>query len=141
MKEVTVVKYISDDGRQFDTKALCEKYEATIRVSDALKQFAIDGPSTAYGEPSTLMSPDYKWYRAENEEEMNTILEALNSVTHFRGPIPEFCYPEYVGYSANFHKTIFLRNIIIQRDMEAKAYREFISNFPDVILDSPDAIF
>lgn len=76
--ERSVVKYIADDGLEFDTEESCKEYE---QAKNERKLIQIEQCEQANGNPmfdgcEHMEYNEYIWYRPKNEEEI-AILEAV----------------------------------------------------------------
>lgn len=77
MVEQKTVKYISDDGKEFDKELDCKKHEAEKRTNEVNTKFALL-------DKQTLDIPIADWYRCEgctykitfhNREDLNTFID------------------------------------------------------------------
>lgn len=96
MAPKTIYTYIAEDGKEFDSKRLCEEYEASLPVENAkvLDTAIADFCDFFSEDPMTL-------YNIENEDDWNILVTRIwcghQNLKEYPGPGKYFAVREYCG--------------------------------------------
>lgn len=108
----TVVKeintYIADDGREFDTKEDCVRYEnkkAEYEALDKLKELSIDDLEDVFPLHSDLEEfsswSGMRWYFVESRENVENIEKLYDQAgyktSYYDSSYDDMTYPNYIG--------------------------------------------
>lgn len=98
VKTVEFDKYIAIDGKEFNSKEECERYEDKLddatrfdNIDKAYRDYELDDMIPIHYDASFSECSCYRWYKVNNEAEIEDIEEAYDTT------IGDYdCFPTYV---------------------------------------------
>ena len=103
-KTYEVNTYIADDGKEFATKADCEKYESLLKkkeAEDALWELRIpelDDITPLHSDPDDFTSyHSFHWYKVENEEDVDKLEQMYEDAGYYIQYFECDQYPNLLG--------------------------------------------
>ena len=131
MKKEQLIVYVTDDGKKFDKEKDALRHEKELNATSLLEKYRIDGPSDIPFEHPTRIDPEYKWYKAENKEDLDKI-ESLLKNFGLIVVYSNISYPEYLGVSFKFSRVVLMGNLQARHELEMKQWDNFIASFEDM---------
>ena len=107
--EQTVRIYISKDGKEFSNPSDCEKHEAALKKSDAMKKIesfrlkALDGIMPINRDGSPCESADYYWFKVDSRDEYLLLNDFYEGWIKEPETYPEIICVEDLGYENYFY--------------------------------------
>lgn len=138
-KEIIKIVYVTEDGKEFEDEKEAIGYETEIKM---LREYEVKGPENVPGEPIKLRNYNYKWYKVNNNDELDAVLGLLKRIYKHENIKSEYSlasfdnrfdsirkFPEYIGYSSTFKKCVSLNYLKDKHKNDEQRWQEFLKEF------------
>lgn len=107
VKEFEVIRYVAEDGKEFETKKQCKKYESekkiitAIKIAEKLRINSLDRVIPLDADGDTEPEYSYIWYELKNEKDFNLLYNAYGDSIKKPKKYPEIVCVESIGFGSN----------------------------------------
>lgn len=130
-KTYEVNTYIADDGKEFATKADCEKYESLLKkkeAENALRELRIpelDDITPLHSDPDDFTSyHSFHWYKVENEEDVDKLEQMYEDAGYIINSFDCDTYPNLLGIEEVDNLEVYSYSLTEMKDFVKRFFED-----------------